>query len=73
MESQPQDDMLPWLKIFEYKDKLRDHYNNILDRVDLVCKEEINKEYAEKLNKASLIEFYAFLTNFLKENNISPI
>lgn len=43
MESQPQDDILPWLKIFDYKDKLRDHFNDIIDRVDMVCKEEITK------------------------------
>ena len=43
MESQPQDDILPWSKIFDYKDKLRDHFNDIIDRVDMVCKEEITK------------------------------
>ena len=72
MESQPQDDILPWLKIFDYKDKLRDHFNDIIDRLDMVYKDEITKQVAEKRNKTSLIKFHMFLTKFLRDNNINP-
>jgi hypothetical protein len=43
MESQPQDDILPWSKIFDYKDKLKDHFDETIDRIVMVCKEDMTK------------------------------
>jgi hypothetical protein len=37
--SQPQDDIFPWAKIFDYKDELNDHFEDINERITMVANE----------------------------------
>ncbi len=68
--SQPQGDIFPWSKIFDYKDELNDHFEDINERIVMVANERISQSVAEELNKKSLIRFHTKLTKFLKESNI---
>ncbi len=35
--SQPQDDTFPWAKIFDYKDELNEHFEDINERIAMVA------------------------------------
>ena len=69
--SQPQDDIFPWAKIFDYKDELNDHFEDINERITMVANEGMTYQVAEQLIKKSLIRFHTKLTKFLKESNIN--
>ena len=34
---------MPWSKIFDYKDKFKDHYDEVMDKIVMVCKEDMAK------------------------------
>ena len=39
MQGQPQDDTIfPWFKIFDYKDELNDHFEDVNERIVMVSK-----------------------------------
>ena len=67
-----EESIFPWSKIFEYRDELNDHFDDINERILMVGKDEMNYQAAEKLNKKSLIRFHAKITKFLRESNINP-
>ena len=69
--SQPQDDIFPWARIFDYKDELNDHFEDINERIAMVANNAMTKQVAEQLNKKSLIRFHSKLTKFIKESNIN--
>ena len=70
---QPQDDIIPWNQIYEYRDELNNHFEDITARIILVGKEELSKEAGEQLNKKSLVKFHDFLSKFLEQRNISSL
>ena len=70
MEGQPQDENFPWFKIFDYKDELNDHFEDINERILMVSKGDMNRQVAEKLNKKSILKFHGRLTKFIRNNNI---
>jgi hypothetical protein len=43
MQGQPQDDTFPWFKIFEYKDELNDHFEDINERILMMSKGDMTK------------------------------
>ncbi len=69
--AQPQDDIFPWSKIFDYKDELNDHFEDINERIILVANERMDQSLAEQLNKKSLVRFHSKLGKILRENNIN--
>lgn len=71
MMAQPQDGIFPWSKIFDYKDDLNDHFEDINDRITMVENDQMNQQLAEQLNKKSLIRFHAKITKILRECNIN--
>ena len=40
--SQPQDDIFPWSKIFDYKDELNDHFDDINERILMVANDRMS-------------------------------
>ena len=68
--AQPQDDIFPWSKIFDYKDELNDHFEDINERINMVNGDRMSQFVAEQLNKRSLVRFYIKLGKILRENNI---
>ena len=63
--------MFPWHRIFDYKDELNNHFEEITERIRMVENGELNMQAAENLNAKSLVRFNAILTKLLRENNIS--
>jgi hypothetical protein len=63
---------MPWSKMLDYKDKLKDHFDEIMDRINMVSDKDMTQQAAEKRNKASMIKFHEYFTRFLTENNIKP-
>ncbi len=71
--SQPQDDKIPWAKIFDYKDELNDHFEDINERIVMVANDMMSEKVAELLNKKSLVRFHTKLGKFLKDCNINVL
>lgn len=49
--SQPQDDTFPWAKIFDYKDELNEHFEDINERIAMVANDMMTVKVAKILNK----------------------
>ena len=42
MEAWRKDNIFPWLKIFDYKDELNDHFEDINERILMVANETMS-------------------------------